>query len=255
MKESLSYKRKISTAMLGFERRVRSRKQNRFSKTDPAQKFLFQVLFDQNMDWEQAWKNVELFEDRVGTLKVKKIAKMPLGDIHRAMKGDKRKSDPTDSKALHRFPKKLSGWMKESCKLLVEEYDSDPRHIWNNTKSARSIEKRLKEIPGFGQKKASMLINILAHDRGFRNIDRSEIDISVDSLVRRVFLRTGLADIDSNDDIIQVSRKLHPEFPGVLDLPAWRIGQDYCFPTRPDCKACPVGIICKKKKWRTRETV
>lgn len=240
--------------MLDFDRRARSRKQNRFSKGDPAQKFMFQVLFDQNMDWKLAWKNVELFETRIGTLNVKKIAKMPLGDIHRAMKGDKRKSDPDEWKALHRFPKKLSSWMKGTCKRLVKEYAGDPRHIWNNTKSARLIEERLKEFPGFGQKKASMLINILANDRGFRNIDRTEIDISVDSLVRRVFLRTGLADFDSKDDIIQVSRKLHPEFPGILDLPAWRIGQDYCSPTWPDCNKCPVGMICKKKKWRTRDT-
>ena len=169
------------------------------------------------------------------------------------MKGDKRKSDPDDWKALHRFPKKLSGWVKNTCKMLVEEYGGDPRHIWNNTKSARMIEERLKEFPGIGQKKASMLINILANDRGFRNIDRSEIDISVDSLVRRVFLRTGLADHDSIDDIIEVSRKLNPDFPGILDLSAWRIGQDYCFPKRPDCKHCPLGTICRKKKWRTIE--
>jgi endonuclease III len=255
MKESLGYKKKVAKAMLGFERRVRSRKQNRFSKEDPAQKFLFQVLFDQNMDWVQAWDNVELFEDRLGTLNVKKIAKMTLGDIHSAMKGDKRKSDPDEWKSLHRFPKKLSSWIKGTCKMLVEEYASDPRHIWNNTKSARLIEERLMEFPGIGQKKASMLINILAHNRGFRNINRREIDISVDSLVRRVFLRTGLADIDTTDDIIQVSRTLHPKYPGILDLPAWRIGQDFCFPTWPDCKACPIGMICKKKKWRTRETV
>jgi endonuclease III len=206
------------------------------------------------MNWKLAWNNVGIFENRIGTLNVKKIANMPLGDIHRAMKGDKRKLDPDERKALHRFPKKLSRWMKETCKMLVEEYGGDPRHIWNNTKSASLIEERLKEFPGFGQKKASMLINYLAHDRGFRNINRREIDISVDSLVRRVFLRTGLADFDSNDHIIQVSRKLHPEFPGILDLPAWRIGQDYCSPTWPDCNKCPVGTICKKKKWRTRET-
>lgn len=42
--------------------------------------------------------------------------------------------------------------------------------------------------------------------------------------VRRVFLRTGLAELDDIDHMVEVARLLHPERLGALDDPSWRIG-------------------------------
>src|SRR6266702_1972385 len=56
-----------------------------------------------------------------------------------------------------------------------------------------------------------------------KNMERG--DIAYDVHVRRVFLRTRLADRDDRNHMIAVARQLHPARPGALDLPAWRVGR------------------------------
>jgi endonuclease-3 len=64
--------------------------------------------------------------------------------------------------------------------------------------------------------------------------------------VRRVFLRTGIAQYDDMGHMLEVARRFHPERPGVLDEPAWRIGCEYCHAGIPDCGRCPIGDVCPK---------
>ena len=47
------------------------------------------------------------------------------------------------------------------------------------------------------------------------------------SLVR-VFRRVGFVEGDSANEANRATRRLNPEFPGQLDWPAWRIGQQWC---------------------------
>jgi endonuclease III len=71
-------------------------------------------------------------------------------------------------------------------------------------------------------------------------------DIAYDIHVRRMFLRTGLADRDDMNHMIDVARKLSPQRPGELDLPARMIGLGWCHPGVPDCPACPLTAFCPK---------
>ena len=64
----------------------------------------------------------------------------------------------------------------------------------------------------------------------------------------RVFRRLGFIDNDSEKEAVRAARHLNPEFPGALDWPAWRIGNLWCHPTRPDCARCPLTKDCPKWK-------
>jgi hypothetical protein len=70
-----------------------------------------------------------------------------------------------------------------------------------------------------------MAVEILARDLGVPITDLSGSDVAYDVHVRRVFLRTGLAEYDDLDHIVEVARRLHPERPGELDFPAWLVGR------------------------------
>ena len=69
--------------------------------------------------------------------------------------------------------------------------------------------------------------------------------------VRRVFLRTGFADQDSMEHMVEVARAVHPERPGALDDPSWRIGKNRCHPRDPDCPNCVLQVPCARLIDRT----
>jgi endonuclease III len=71
-------------------------------------------------------------------------------------------------------------------------------------------------------------------------------DIAYDVHLRRVFLRTHLADRDDQAHIVAVARALHPTRPGELDLPTWLVGRGWCHAGIPECEACPLTDVCPK---------
>jgi len=249
MEETMAYKRKIAKLMVSYEHRVFRRTRTHFTK-EAALEWFYGVLFDQSVLWQSAWENIKPLKKRLGTLNPYRISNMPIGRIRKAIKGDKRKTNSEKAKSLHRYYPQMAEWLKSSCNLLCQKYKGDPRLIWNNQQDARKIEERLKEFHGMGQKKSSMTVNILASYHGIKKINRSGIDISVDRQVRRVFVRTGLSTTRSSKEIVLLARQLNPKYPGIFDRPAFRIGQKFCFPSSADCKDCPLGRACKKKKWR-----
>lgn len=102
------------------------------------------------------------------------------------------------------------------------------------------------DFPGIGQKKAAMAVEILDRDLGvpIRELDGS--DIAYDVHVRRVFLRTGLAEYDDLEHMIEVARRAHPERPGAIDMPAWLVGRQWCHAGLPNCPACILREVCPK---------
>jgi endonuclease III len=107
------------------------------------------------------------------------------------------------------------------------------------------------QFVGIGQKKAAMAVEILERDLGVPIREMEGSDIAYDIHVRRVFLRTGFADEDSMEHMVAMARRLHPERPGKLDEPAWRVGMNWCHPQAPDCPACVLGGVCAKLIDRT----
>jgi endonuclease III len=90
-----------------------------------------------------------------------------------------------------------------------------------------------------------MAANILARDFKIHFSDYYSIDVSVDVHVRRVFTRLGLIRADaSGEEVVYTVRALHPSFPGLMDLPAWEIGRNWCRPKKPQCSECYMQSYC-----------
>jgi len=199
--------------------------------------FLFGAIFDQGIDAERAWAIPYELKKRLGHLDPKRIARMSEGEL---------KEHFGKVPKLHRFWRKMAGRIRNACVLLEENYDGNAQNIWGDKPESRKLYKRLIKFDGIGQKKASMVTNILSRDLGVEVKDKSGIDVSYDEMVRRIFLRAGLVKSDTMENVVEAARGLNPEYPGELDYPAWLTGRSWCLPKNPKCDECYLNEVCPK---------
>jgi endonuclease III len=109
---------------------------------------------------------------------------------------------------------------------------------------AADLQAVLRTFDGIGQKKAAMAVEILERDLGVPIREMEGLDIAYNVHVRRVFLRSGIAERDDQDHMIEEARRTSPQRPGALDGPAWVIGRTWCRPTNPLCPDCPLDEVC-----------
>jgi endonuclease III len=128
----------------------------------------------------------------------------------------------------------------------VVEYGGDAGRIWADSPSPVALQARLLAFEGIGQKKAAMAAEILERDLGVPISDLAGGDVPCDVHVRRVFLRTSLADADDVGERVADARTLNPGRPGSLDLPARDIGRRWCHPVDPSCGDCALNDVCPK---------
>ncbi|WP_169948938.1 hypothetical protein [Microbispora sp. H11081] len=208
---------------------------NEFIRTNSFA-FLVGVLFDQGVSAERAWQAPWHLRQRLGHLDPERIAadeSAVLAAINSPPK-------------LHRYTETMPRWLVLAARRVLTDYDGDAGAIWSDQPSADELQARLDAFVGIGQKKAAMAVEILERDLGvqIKNLERS--DVAYDVHLRRVFLRTRLADRDDRDHMIAVARELHPTRPGELDLPSWLIGRGWCRPGVPNCVSCPLTHACPK---------
>lgn len=69
-----------------------------------------------------------------------------------------------------------------------------------------------------------------------------------------MFWRLGLVSERAGPEaVIYRARALHPEFPGLMDLPAWEIGRQWCRPANPACQHCYMRRVCPTAKRQKRK--
>ncbi|HZU51163.1 MAG TPA: hypothetical protein VE968_04730 [Sphingomicrobium sp.] len=208
---------------------------NEFVTTNPLA-FLLAVIADQGMPAERAWYLPYELNRRLGHFDPARMI-ADQAAIEAAVNGPP---------ALHRFPKKYAGWIISCAKRVMNQYEGDAARIWKGNLPAREVYERLDQFEGIGQKKAAMAVEILERDLRVPISAMEGSDVAYDVHVRRVFLRTGLAQRDELDHIVAVARALHPERPGEIDMPTWLIGRQWCHAGTPDCGACPLNSTCPK---------
>jgi len=194
---------------------------------------------DRQVKAERAWQIPYRLQRRLGgDFSIRKLASLTLLDVEKIM---------GEPEPLHRFANKMSGCFHAAVRRIVQQYDGDASRIWENKPSSADVVHRFLEFDGVGPKIASMAANILAREFKLPFADYYSIDISADVHVRRVFGRLGLAETDASvEQLIFRARSLCPEFPGLMDLPAWEIGRQWCRPKNPQCTACYLGEKCSK---------
>ncbi len=198
--------------------------------------FLLAVIFDQGIPAERAWQAPYDLQQRLGHLEPAKMTSEP----------ERVRQAVAQPPALHRYVNNVAEWLIAAARIVLDRYAGDAGQIWVGEPRAADLAARLRDFPGIGQKKSAMAVEILARDRSVRVRELSGSDIAYDVHVRRVFLRTQLAERDDLDHMVEVARRLHPQRPGELDFPAWLIGRRWCGPESPDCRACPLTEACPK---------
>jgi uncharacterized HhH-GPD family protein len=208
---------------------------NRLLLEDPCA-FLLGVIFDQNITAERAWRAPYDLRQRLGHLDPVRLAR-ELRAVREAVNRPAK---------LHRYVERVPEWIVDAARRVLDEYDSNAAHIWADEPTARELMRRLDAFAGIGQKKAAMAVEILERDLGVPIRQMSGSDIAYDVHVRRVFLRTGLAEVDDLDHMVSVAREAHPDRPGEIDAPRLAGGRQWCHAGVPDCPACVLAEVCPK---------
>ena len=150
---------------------------------------------------------------------------------------------------VHRFTKIMSNLFYLAIQRIWKSYKGDASAIWKGKPSSAEAVYRFLEFNGVGPKIATMATNILARDFKIEFSDYYSIDISADVHVKKVFYRLGLCEENPTvEQVIYKARSLYPEFPGVMDLPCWEIGQKWCGSKNPQCKDCYMNNLCGYSK-------
>lgn len=213
-------------------------------KTSPNA-FLLGVLFTQGIPAERAWAGPWRLSQRLGHLDLTRMA----------AEADAVEAAFVQPPCLHRFKRTLPRWVSSAACRLLGEYDGDASRIWRLGSTVSEVSERLSAFDGIGRKKAAMAVEILQRHFGVELGGPEDGRVAYDVHVRRVFLRSGLADADTPDAIEAASAEAHPEAPGRLDLPAWLVGREWCRPNAPACEACPLGSACERRVWMRVEGV
>jgi uncharacterized HhH-GPD family protein len=198
--------------------------------------FLLAVIMDQGIAAERAWLGPYLLKQRLGHLDPMRIGRDQEA-VHAAV---------NKTPKLHRYIETIPRWLSLAGRRVVSQYGGDAKAIWSDQPTADELQRRFDAFTGIGQKKAAMAVEILERDLGVTIRDLHRSDIAYDVHLRRVFLRTRLADRDDRDHMIAVARRLNPTRPGALDMPTWLIGRGWCHPGIPNCETCPLTAVCPK---------
>jgi len=204
--------------------------------------FLLAVIFDQGIPYERAWAGPLELQRRLGHLDPLRIAAEP----------ESTRAAVQQPPKLHRFIENVPAWIVLAAARVLDHYSGDAERIWGDEPTARELQRRLTEFTGIGQKKAAMAVEILERDLRVPIREMEGSDVAYDIHVRRVFLRTGFADEDSMEHMVEMARQIHPERPGALDGPAWRVGKNWCHPQVPNCPECVLRHACPRLLDRTR---
>lgn len=135
--------------------------------------------------------------------------------------------------------------IKELTHIVVEECKGDASQIWNG-KKAIQVNRKFDSIYGVGPGIASMAVLLIEKAFPVRFEDRENMDIKPDVHTKRVLYRLGASTAETEPAALEATRKMNPEFPGIVDAALWCIGQNWCSPTDPRCNECPVTVVCIK---------
>jgi endonuclease III len=198
--------------------------------------FVLACIMDRQINAERAWAIPYLMSKRLGGFSFSRLSKMGYREIRRAM------GSPTK---LHRYVDTMSRSFHDAIGRIATEYAGDASRIWADRPSSADLVYRFLQFNGVGPKIATMAANILARNFKIPLADYYSIDVSADVHIKRVFFRLGLVNKGASvEEVVYRARSLHPTFPGLMDLPAWQIGREWCHQTEPECGGCFMNELC-----------
>lgn len=116
------------------------------------------MLLDQQYPMEAAFAGPLKLAQRLDGLDVARVA---------AADPDELVSVASTPPAIHRYPASMAARIQALAQHLVEQYDGDPTRIWTDgDPDGRTVLRRLKALPGYGDQKARIFLALLGKQRG-----------------------------------------------------------------------------------------
>lgn len=128
---------------------------------EDANAVLLGLLLDQRVLAETAFIGPLKLKQRLGHLDMARLAAHDADDF---------KERFSESPAVHRFTNTMAERVQAVAKHLAEDYDGDAAKMWADGADLKTVEKRLRALPGFGPLKAKKLKHALYY---FQNVDLS----------------------------------------------------------------------------------
>jgi uncharacterized HhH-GPD family protein len=121
---------------------------------------LIGMLLDQQFPMERAFHGPQLLKERIGEdLDEERIANWDPDDLAEKFQGPP---------AIHRYWSAMSKRTQALCQAIVDDYDGNAENIWETAESGAELLKRLKSLPGFGDRKSRIFVGLLGKRLGVR---------------------------------------------------------------------------------------
>lgn len=118
------------------------------------------MLLDQQVPMEWAFKGPATLKERLGgELDAHRIAGMTEDEVV---------AIAAEKPAVHRFPASMGRRIWDLCNFIVEHHDGDASRIWTGVDDGAELYRRIRELPGYGDEKAKILMAILGKRLGIR---------------------------------------------------------------------------------------
>jgi len=204
-------------------------KGKRLSKKS-ANKFLLACILDYQIPSEKAWENArQLAEDIFGD-------PSDLWNVIADFSEDEWEAKFKVFK-LHRFPAAHKRVWRIG-RDIVANYDGDARKIWAGA-SVTEVQERFDELH-LGAQLGRMALGALLDTGHVRGCS----DVKADVHVRRVLGRITVGRMLSADEAIELTRRMYPANPWLLDGQLYWLGKSVCFAREPDCDECLASKVC-----------
>lgn len=205
-----------------------------------ANKYIFGAIIDYQMDADWVWA------------KAKEYTEVTLGDPPDlfdviARQSEKQWMKKRDTLKLHRFPSAHKRVWRIS-RFIVDHYDGDARKIWKNA-GQKEVLARLNEMK-MGPQISNMIVGSLIDTKQIsRKGESSQSSVKADLNVNRVLGRAVYGGKPvSPFEAKELTKKMYPRQPWLLDMPLFAIGKQYCKANNPNCKECPMTKVCTYSK-------
>ena len=132
---------------------------DRLVNTNPLA-LLTAMLLDQQITMEWAFMGPHRLQERLGVeLAPAAVTALNPEDFAAAVAA---------RPALHRFPGAMADRMLRLCHHLIDHYDGDAAAVWTETTTGAELLDRIRDLPGYGDEKAKILVAVLGKRFGVR---------------------------------------------------------------------------------------
>ena len=120
---------------------------------------LIGMLLDQQVAMETAFAGPLKIRERTGSMDAGAIAHQDPDEFAAAF---------SQTPAVHRYPGSMAGRVQALCAAIEQDWDGNAENLWTRDEpDGKTVLKRLKALPGFGEQKAKIFLALLGKQRGF----------------------------------------------------------------------------------------